>query len=80
MCSSDLALAQQPDWLVVLDRGAATGGEGQAADTLGQDTAVAATDAWKQGKVYYLDPAAWYTATGGYQSLMETLQEFGGKL
>ncbi|MEZ2743609.1 siderophore ABC transporter substrate-binding protein [Halopseudomonas bauzanensis] len=76
----DQALAQQPDWLVVLDRGAATGGEGQAADTLGQDTAVAATDAWKQGKVYYLDPAAWYTATGGYQSLMETLQEFGGKL
>lgn len=74
------ALAQQPDWIVVLDRGAATGGEGRAAETMGQDTAVAATDAWKQGKVYYLDPAAWYTATGGYQSLMETLQEFGGKL
>lgn len=74
------ALAQQPDWIIVLDRGAATGGEGQAAETLGQDTAVAATDAWKQGKVYYLDPAAWYTATGGYQSLMDTLQEFGNKL
>lgn len=74
------AMAQQPDWLVVLDRGAATGGEGQAAETLGQDTAVAATQAWKQGKIYYLDPAAWYTATGGYQSLMETLQEFGDKL
>lgn len=74
------ALAQQPDWLMVLDRGAATGGEGQAAETLGQDAAVAATQAWKQGKVYYLDPAAWYTATGGYQSLMETLQEFGNKL
>ncbi|CEA04363.1 iron compound ABC transporter substrate-binding protein [Pseudomonas saudimassiliensis] len=76
----DQALAQQPDWLVVLDRGAATGGEGQAAETLGQDAAIAATQAWQQGKVYYLDPAAWYTATGGYQSVMKTLQEFGGKL
>lgn len=76
----DQALAQQPDWLVVLDRGAATGGEGQAAETLAQDAAIAATQAWQQGKVYYLDPAAWYTATGGYQSVMKTLQEFGGKL
>lgn len=76
----DAALAQQPDWLVVLDRGAATGGEGKAVETLGNDAAVAATTAWQQGKVYYLDPATWYIATGGYQGLMSTLKEFGAAL
>lgn len=74
------ALAQQPDWLVVLDRGAATGGEGQAQDTLANDEAVAASQAWQQGKVYYLEPATWYTATGGYQGLINTLKDFGDKL
>ena len=74
------ALAKQPDWLVVLDRGAATGGEGQARETLGQDAAVAASKAWQEGRVYYLEPATWYTATGGYQGVMTTLKEFAEAL
>ena len=74
------ALAKQPDWLVVLDRGAATGGEGQARETLGQDAVVAASKAWQEGRVYYLEPATWYTATGGYQGVMTTLKEFAEAL
>lgn len=74
------ALAQQPDWLIVLDRGAATGGEGKAAQTLGNHAGVAAATAWRQGKVFYLDPATWYIATGGYQGLLKTLKDFSAAL
>ncbi|WP_296270544.1 siderophore ABC transporter substrate-binding protein [Pseudomonas sp. UBA6323] len=72
----DAALKEQPQWLVVLDRGAATGGEGKGAETLGKHAGVAASTAWQQDKVFYLEPATWYIATGGYQGLMNTLKDF----
>lgn len=76
----DAALKAQPQWLVILDRGAATGGEGKAAETLGKNAGIAAGSAWKEGKVFYLDPATWYIATGGYQGLMSTLKDFAAAL
>ncbi|MDP9939959.1 siderophore ABC transporter substrate-binding protein [Ectopseudomonas alcaliphila] len=72
----DAALKEQPQWLVILDRGAATGGEGKADETLGKHAGIAASKAWADGKVFYLDPATWYIATGGYQGLMSTLKDF----
>lgn len=67
------AVAGNPNWLIVLDRGAATGGEGEAqktiADQLGQ------TNAYQAGHVYYLNPTEWYIATGGYQSIMNTVND-----
>lgn len=72
----EAALQEQPQWLVVLDRGAATGGEGKGAETLGKHAGIAASKAWADGKVFYLDPATWYIATGGYQGLMSTLKAF----
>lgn len=72
----DAALKEQPQWLVILDRGAATGGEGKGAETLGKHAGIAAGTAWQQGKVFYLEPATWYIATGGYQGLMRTLKDF----
>lgn len=76
----DTALKERPQWLVILDRGAATGGEGKAAETLGQHVGIAASSAWTQGKVFYLDPATWYIATGGYQGLVATLKDFAAAL
>lgn len=70
------ALKEQPQWLVILDRGAATGGEGKGVETLGKHAGIAASPAWQQGKVFYLEPATWYIATGGYQGLMRTLKDF----
>ncbi|MFI8979963.1 siderophore ABC transporter substrate-binding protein [Ectopseudomonas khazarica] len=70
------ALQAEPDWLVILDRGAATGGEGKAAQTLAAHPGIAASTAWTEGRVFYLDPATWYIATGGYQGLMKTLEDF----
>lgn len=72
----DAALKEQPQWLVVLDRGAATGAEGKGSETLGKHAGIAASKAWAAGKVFYLEPATWYIATGGYQGLMSTLQDF----
>lgn len=74
------ALKQQPQWLVILDRGAATGGEGKGAQTLGAHAGIAAGSAWQQGKVFYLEPATWYIATGGYQGLLRTLKDFDAAL
>lgn len=76
----DAGLKQQPDWLIVLDRGAATGGQGKGAEVLGAHTGVAAGTAWQQGKVFYLEPASWYIATGGYQALVAAVQAFGDGL
>lgn len=74
------ALEAQPDWLVVLDRGLATGGgEGEATDLSGHE-AVSATDAWKAGRVFQLDPPGWYLASGGYTVLSNTLDDFTRRL
>lgn len=76
----DAALKEQPQWLVVLDRGAATGGEGKGAETLANHAGVSAGSAFRNGKVFYLEPATWYIATGGYQGLMSTLKDFSAAL
>ncbi|WP_220804560.1 siderophore ABC transporter substrate-binding protein [Pseudomonas sp. NCCP-436] len=73
------ALERQPDWLIVLDRGAATGGEGKGEETLGAHPLVSAGAAWQAERVFYLEPATWYIATGGYQGLMSTLQAFAAR-
>lgn len=69
------AMARQPDWLFVLDRGAATGGEKTAATTLTNNPLITASSAWQKQQVYYLDPTSWYIATGGYLGLLHTAQE-----
>lgn len=76
----DAALKAQPQWLVVLDRGAATGGEGRGAETLANHAEIAAGSAHTQGNVFYLEPATWYIATGGYQGLMNSLKDFAAAL
>ncbi|WP_319534460.1 siderophore ABC transporter substrate-binding protein [uncultured Vibrio sp.] len=70
------ALERNPDWLIVLDRGAATGGDGQAEQTLAAREAITQTSAWESDQTYYLNPTNWYLATGGYQSVSGTLSAF----
>lgn len=62
-----------PDWLIVIDRGAAVGEEGSAAAATLDTPLVTGTTAWRQGQVIYLDPAQVYIAGGGYASMMQTL-------
>lgn len=64
-----------PDWLLVIDRGAAVGQEGEAAAATLDNPLIAATKAGQNGQIIYLDAAAMYLAGGGIQSIMLTLEQ-----
>ena len=61
--------AAEPDWLLVLDRGAINGGEHTAEETLKQHPELSQTKAFKQGRVVYLDPNGWYIVGGGLNNM-----------
>ena len=63
------AAKAEPDWLIVLDRGAINGGEKTAADTLAKHPDLSQTQAYKQGRVFYVDPNGWYVVGGGLANL-----------
>lgn len=57
-----------PDWIFVLDRGAAIGKEGLSAATVLDNPLVRNTTAWKKGQVVYFSAAA-YLAPGGVRQM-----------
>ena len=61
----------EPDWLIVLARGAINGGEKTAADTLAGHAQLSQTRAFKEGRVLYVDPNGWYVIGGGLSNLTE---------
>jgi len=61
--------AADPDWLIVLDRGAINGGERTAADTLAKHPRLSQTRAFREGRVHYVDPNGWYVVGGGLNNL-----------
>lgn len=63
-----------PDWLIVIDRGAAIGEAGGAAATLDNALVQGTTAAQKQ-QIVHLTPAPIYVAGGGYSSMTQTLDE-----
>ncbi len=71
-----------PDWLIVVDRAAAIGQEGEAASTTLDNALVASTTAWSNGQVIYLNSADVYIAGGGYQAMTRAIDAltvgFGG--
>lgn len=64
-----------PDWIFVVDRGAAIGQEGEAAAVTLDNPLVAGTTAGETGQIVYLDSARLYLAGGGIQSLLGTINE-----
>ncbi|WP_282026285.1 siderophore ABC transporter substrate-binding protein [Limimaricola cinnabarinus] len=64
-----------PDWIIVIDRGAAIGQDGEAAQATLDNPLVAGTKAAQNDQILYLDSAPLYLAGGGIQSLMGTLGE-----
>lgn len=57
-----------PDWLFVLDRGAAIGREGDSAATVLDNPLVNEVTAWKKGQIVYFSAAA-YLAPGGVRQI-----------
>lgn len=64
-----------PDWILVIDRGAAINQAGEAAQATLDNKLVAGTKAAQNGHIVYLDPGRIYLAGGGVQSMMGTLDE-----
>ncbi|WP_204115220.1 siderophore ABC transporter substrate-binding protein [Shimia biformata] len=69
-----------PDILLVIDRQAAIGQPGEAASVTLDNALVQETNAWKSGKVIYLDSARIYVAGGGYQALIHTFDQIATAL
>jgi iron complex transport system substrate-binding protein len=69
---------KNPDYLFVVDRDAAVKSDGSksgsAKDTVENDL-VKNTNAFKNGKIIYLDPNYWYLSGGGLISVSEMLKE-----
>jgi len=65
-----------PDILFVVDRDAAVNPEGESGTKAAiENEIVAATNAAKNGKIFYLDPGYWYLSGGGLQSETEKADE-----
>ena len=67
----------QPDWLFVLDRNAATGGQAQAEKLLAANSAIQQTPAGRSQRVVHLDAPSWYLVGGGYGVLENTIAQVG---
>jgi len=59
----------EPDWLIVMDRGAINDGEKTAEEALAKHPQLSQTKAYKAGRVYYADPNGWYLVGGGLTNL-----------
>lgn len=78
--SHEFIAETNPDWLFVLDRGAAIGAEGPSAEATLDNELVRQTKAWKNGQVVYLPAGNVYLAPGGYTALTETLDAMAAAL
>ena len=82
--SFEYIVEQNPDYLFIVDRTAATtttttDGE-SAAKVLFDNELIQSTDAYKNGHIVYLDPVVWYTSGGGFTSTQIMLEEISNAL
>lgn len=69
--SFETVVEKNPDYIFVMDRDSAIGADGaQTAREIVENELVMGTDAYKNGRIIYLEhPAVWYTAEGGITAL-----------
>ncbi|KRG11657.1 siderophore ABC transporter substrate-binding protein [Lederbergia galactosidilytica] len=72
--SFEYVLEQNPDYLFVIDRGTAIGGE-SSSKQLVENELIQKTDAFKNDKIVYLDPENWYLSGGGLESVSAMADE-----
>lgn len=81
--TSEYVAEKNPDYLFVVDRGAAVAGEGgesvSAKQTVENDL-IKNTKAFKEGHIVYLDPNYWYLSGGGLLSVLEMVKEVGASI
>lgn len=72
--SFEYVVDENPEYIFVVDRGAAIGGESTAKSVL-ENELIKSTDAYKNGRILYLDSEAWYVISGGLNSTEIMLDE-----
>jgi iron complex transport system substrate-binding protein len=72
--SPEYLAEKDPDYLFVVDRGTAVGGESSAKSIVETDL-VKNKKAYKNGHIVYLNPDYWYLSGGGLQSVAEMIKE-----
>lgn len=72
-------LEKNPDVIFVIDRSAAVGGEVGAKETI-ENELVMKTNAYKNGKIIYLDAVNWYIAGNGITSTQAMTEEIKAAL
>lgn len=80
--SFETVVAKNPDYIFVMDRDRAIGTNGaKMAQEIVENELVKSTDAYKNGRIVYLEhPAVWYTAEGGISALDIMLQDLESAL
>ncbi|QBI21999.1 siderophore ABC transporter substrate-binding protein [Egibacter rhizosphaerae] len=78
--SFEFILEAEPDHLFVLDRDAAIGETGEAAEAVLDNELVAQTPAWENGDVHYLDEVVWYLVPTGLRSVETMVDEIDAAL
>lgn len=76
--SYEYVAEKNPDYLFVVDRGAVVkseNGEASPAKDAVENDLVKNTNAFKNGKIVYLDPNYWYLSGGGLVSVSEMVKE-----
>lgn len=75
--SFEYILEANPEWIFVVDRDAGIGRpqEGNSAAQVLDNELVHQTNAWKNGKIVYLDPAAAYIVSSGYTALTTLIDQ-----
>ncbi len=74
---ASLLAQRNPDWLFVLDRNAATGGQAVAEQLLAGNAAVTGTTAWRKQHVVHLNAPDWYLVGGGVTVIDKTVAQIG---
>lgn len=65
-----------PDFIFVVDRSAVIAGNGNSgAKEVVENELVKNTNAYKNGKIIYLDPNVWYLSGGGYKSTNQMIDD-----
>lgn len=79
--SFEFILVYNPDVIFVIDRDGAIGAEGaQPAKAVIENALVRETNAYKNGKIVYLDPYLWYLSGGGLASVKAMIEEIEAAL
>lgn len=73
--SFEFLLEVNPDWLFVIDRDAAIGRAGDAAEQTLNNEMVSSMTAAKDNHILYVDTARWYLVGGGISALHSIVQE-----